>query len=260
MKEVLLEIIKEAGLHIKDKFYTDFEVSSKEGINNLVTEVDKSTEKLIRKRIEETYPEHAILGEEYGGQETRQKGFVWIVDPIDGTVNYAQRIPICCVSIGIMLDGIMKYGAVYNPMMDELFYAEKDKGAFLNGKKIKVSEPRPFKRSCLVTGFPYKHPQKVDIIAIFSKIAAMGVPIRRLGSAALDLCWLACGRFDGFWEFGLNPWDVAAGYLIVKEAGGKVSGFQHENMDVFSKETLASNGHIHQELKEIINNFINEQK
>lgn len=260
MKETLLDIIKEAGAYIKERFHTDFKISSKEGINNLVTEVDKAAEKLIRERIKKTYPEHAILGEEFGGKEEVQSGYVWIVDPIDGTVNYAQGIPICCVSIGIMLHGELILAAVYNPMMEELFFAEKGKGAYLNEERIYVSEARAFERSCLVTGFPYQHPQKVDIIAIFAKIAAMGIPIRRLGSAALDLCWLACGRFDGFWEFSLNPWDVAAGYLIVQEAGGKISGFQHEDMDVFSKETLATNGHIHQELKEIIVNFIKHGK
>lgn len=256
IKEILLATIREAGALIEEKFNTNFKVSSKEGVNNLVTEVDQASERLIRERIEKAFPDHQILGEEYGGEIDKQ-GYLWIVDPIDGTVNYAQGIPICGVSIGLMKDGEMLMGAVYNPMMNELFFAEKGKGAYLNEERIQVSEGREFERSCLVTGFPYRHPEHVDITAIFTHIAKKGIPIRRLGSAALDLCWLACGRFDAFWEFSLNPWDVAAGYLIVQEAGGKVSGFLHDDMDVFSPETLASNGHIHEELNNIIKSFIN---
>lgn len=256
MKEDLVEIIKKAGDYIHSHFQTDFKVSSKEGVNNLVTEIDQGAERLIRDFIQKKYPEHAILGEEYGQHNAQNQEYLWIVDPIDGTINYAQGIPLCCVSIGVMKDGEMLFGAVYNPMMKELFFAEKGQGAYLNDRPIRVSEARPFLKSCLVTGFPYKHPEQVDIVAIFAEVASLGIPIRRLGSAALDLCWVACGRFDGFWEFSLNAWDIAAGYLIVQEAGGKITDFQDEEMNVFSKETLATNGHIHEDLKSVIQKFI----
>lgn len=255
IKEVLIDTIKEAGALILKRFDTEFEITAKEGINNLVTEVDMASERLIRANITSAFPTHHILGEEYGG-EVEKSGYLWIIDPIDGTINYAQGIPLCCVSIGVMKDGEMLFGAVYNPMMKELFFAEKGQGAYLNDRPIRVSEARPFLKSCLVTGFPYKHPEQVDIVAIFAEVASLGIPIRRLGSAALDLCWVACGRFDGFWEFSLNAWDIAAGYLIVQEAGGKITGFQDEEMNVFSKETLATNGHIHEDLKSVIQKFI----
>lgn len=255
MNNKLIQIIEAAGTFIHERFLTDFKVSAKDGLNNLVTEIDQAAEKMIRKEILDAFPDHKILGEEYGGQEELE-GYLWIVDPIDGTVNYAQGIPICGVSIGLMKEGEMIMGAVYNPMMKELFFAEKGKGATLNGEPIKVSEPRDFLQSCLVTGFPYQHPKHVNIVEVFTHMASLGIPIRRLGSAALDLCWVACGRFDGFWEFGLNPWDVAAGYLIVQEAGGKVTPFQSDEMNVFLPETIASNGFIHEELRENIIKFI----
>lgn len=255
MKSKLIEIIQSAGAFIRERFHTDFKVSSKDGLNNLVTEVDQASEKMIRTYIGEAFPDHKILGEEYGGEE-EQHGYLWIVDPIDGTVNYAQGIPICCVSIGLMKNGEMIMGAVYNPMMEELFFAEKGQGATLNGEPINVSAPRDFLQSCFVTGFPYKHPQHANIVEVFTSMASLGVPIRRLGSAALDLCWVACGRFDAFWEFGLNPWDVAAGYLIVQEAGGKVTPFQSDEMNVFLPETIASNGFIHEALRQKITQFI----
>ncbi len=248
MKEILLESVKEAGKFIKDHFNTDFIITNKEGNNNLVTEIDEQSEKIIRNIISTAFPDHGIIGEEY---EAKHKDAIyqWIIDPIDGTVNFANGIPLCCVSIAIMKNEEIIMGAVYNPMMDELFFAEQGKGAYLNDQKIQVSSQKELKTSCLVTGFPYFFPENINITSVFSNLVEQGIPVRRLGSAALDLCWVACGRFDGFWEFNLHPWDIAAGYLIVQEAGGKVSAFQNDESTVWDKESLATNGLIHEALR-----------
>jgi len=248
MKETLLRAVKEAGALIKQHFNGVFEISHKEGINNLVTEVDQACERLISSIIREQYPDHGFVGEEYGefGMEAAYK---WIIDPIDGTVNFAHGVPLCCVSIGVMEGDTMILGAVYNPLMDELFFAEKGKGASLNGKPIHVSEKRHLERAFLVTGFPYHFPTGKNPFSIFERLVTSGIPVRRLGSAALDLCWVACGRFDGFWEYNLNAWDVAAGYLIVEEAGGTVTDFYNKTNSVWDKETLATNGYIHEDLR-----------
>lgn len=248
LKDVLMLAAKEAGAIIKQYFQGDFNVENKDTINNLVTEVDTKAEAKIISVIKETFPEHSIISEEVG--ELLQKSeYKWIIDPIDGTVNFAHGIPICCVSIGLLHHDEMLMGAVYNPMMNELFFAEKGKGAYLNDKPIKVSEKSDFRKAFLVTGFPYKWPKTNEHpIKVFERIILEGLPVRRLGSAAIDLCWVACGRFDGFWEYNLNPWDVSAGYLIVLEAGGRVTDFSGSECSVFDKETLATNGLIHNSL------------
>lgn len=251
MKETLLKAIKEAGLLIQKHFNGPFTVSHKESVNNLVTEVDQASERLITQIIKEAYPDHGIIGEEYGEHDI-QANYKWIIDPIDGTVNYAHGIPLCCISIGLMDGDKMLMGAVYNPMMNELFFAEKGKGAFLNDLPIQVSSKTDFGKAFLVTGFPYHFPEGKNPFSIFERLVTSGIPVRRLGSAALDLCWVACGRFDGFWEYNLNPWDVAAGYLIVEEAGGKVTDFMNNPYTVWDKETLATNGIMHEELRQAI--------
>ena len=250
MKDILLQAIKESGALMLKHFGTNFAIYQKTGINNLVTEIDQASEQLIRKIINNAFPDHGIVGEEYEIQETKTK-YRWIVDPIDGTTNYAHGVPLCCVSIGLMEGEELIMGAVFNPMMNELFFAEKGKGAFLNDKKIQVSENDQFEKAFLVTGFPYNFPDK-NITNTFTKLVNRGLPIRRLGSAALDLCWVACGRFDGFWEYNLHAWDIAAGYLIVQEAGGKITDFQNNPASVWDKETLATNGRIHEELRKVI--------
>ena len=181
--------------------------------------------------------------------------FKWIVDPIDGTVNFANGIPICCVSIGLEKAGNMIMGAVYNPLMDEFFFAEKKWGATLNDKLIKVSEKTDVLHSCLVTGFPYTY---LDMsngpLQVFERFIRNGVPVRRLGSAAIDLCWVAAGRFDGFYEHELQAWDSAAGFIIVEEAGGRVTDFENNPFSPYQPHVLATNGKIHEEMLEIINN------
>ncbi len=252
LKEVLFEATREAGKIISDYFQGSFTVDNKEGINNLVTEVDKHSEKRIIEIIRKHYPTHSIISEEVG-EMIQDSPYQWIIDPIDGTVNFAHGIPICCVSIGLKHNEDLILGTVYNPMMNELFFAEKGKGAFLNEKPISVSTKSDFRKACLVTGFPYKWPDSQEHpIRVFERFILEGLPVRRLGSAAIDLCWVACGRFDGFWEYNLSSWDVAAGYLIVQEAGGRITNFEGAPYSVFDKETLATNGHIHEEMLRLI--------
>ncbi len=256
LKRVLLEAAKAGGAIIKEYFQGSFKVDNKTSINDLVTDVDKHSEKVIIDTIKNTYPEHSIISEEVG-ELIQDSDYNWIIDPIDGTVNFAHGIPICCVSIGLKYKEDLLLGAVYNPIMNELFFAEKGKGATLNGEKITVSEKSEFKKACLVTGFPYKWPKTYEHpIKVFERFIMEGLPVRRLGSAAIDLCWVACGRFDGFWEYNLNPWDVAAGYLIVQEAGGIITNFDGEPYDVDDKETLATNGVIHNDMLKLIRSNI----
>ncbi len=254
LKEILLQATKEAGAIIQQYFQGSFQVDNKEGINNLVTEVDNHSEKRIIEIIREHFPDHSIISEE-AGELIQDSPYQWIIDPIDGTVNFAHGIPICCVSIGLKFGKDLLLGTVYNPMMNELFFAEKGKGAYLNDRKISVSQKTDFRKACLVTGFPYKWPNSTEHpIRVFERFILEGLPVRRLGSAAIDLCWVACGRFDGFWEYNLSSWDVAAGYLIVQEAGGVITNFDGEPYSVFDKQTLATNGHIHENMLQLIRN------
>lgn len=230
-----------------------FSISNKEGVNNLVTEADHAAEKAIIETIRKDFPEHFILSEE-SGEMASSSEYKWIIDPLDGTVNFAHGIPICAVSIGIEKDGEMIMGCVYAPFINELYYAAKGEGASLNNRKITVSGETDVLKSCLVTGFPYTYPKlHRGPLEIFSKLVMQGVPVRRLGSAAIDLCWVAAGRFDGFWEFNLSPWDTAAGEIIVKEAGGTITDFENKPFSCYQKQVLATNGHIHNSLlKEIM--------
>ncbi|HWV67044.1 inositol monophosphatase family protein [Chitinophaga sp.] len=253
LKTTLLKATEASGKILQQYFNGPFEVSSKSTVNDLVTEVDKKSETAIINIIRETYPDHFILSEEVGEIKT-DSSVKWIIDPIDGTVNYANGIPICCVSIGVEKDGEMVLGAVYNPFMNELFVAEKGQGATLNGKPIHVSTKAEVSKSCLVTGFPYQwQDMPNNPLVVFERVIKEGIPVRRLGSAAIDLCWVACGRFDGFYEHHLQAWDSAAGYLIVEEAGGKVTDFSGNRFSPYQKQILATNGHIHSALLDLVN-------
>ncbi len=252
LNSVLIETIRLGGAVIKSNFDADYKVYSKKTINDLVTEIDKKAEQVIIDNIKKYFPDHQILSEEIGSMESSSE-YKWIIDPIDGTVNFVHGIPICCVSIGVEYKGKIVMGAVYNPMLEELFKAEKDKGATLNNRPIQVSAKGEIESSCLVTGFPYRWANvDKDPIKVFETFIRQGLPVRRLGSAAIDLCWVACGRFDGFWEYNLNPWDIAAGYLIIEEAGGKVTNFNGEPYSVYDKQTLATNGLIHDDMLRLI--------
>lgn len=253
LKTTLLKATEASGKILQQYFNGPFEVSSKSTVNDLVTEVDKKSETAIINIIRETYPDHFILSEEVGEMKTASS-VKWIIDPIDGTVNYANGIPICCVSIGVEQDGEMILGAVYNPFMNELFVAEKGKGATLNGVPIHVSTKADVGTSCLVTGFAYQWADSPNNpLQVLERVIKAGIPVRRLGSAAIDLCWVACGRFDGFYEHHLQAWDSAAGFLIVEEAGGKVTNFSGQRYSPYEKEILATNGHVHSALQDLVN-------
>lgn len=253
LQSTLLNAVHEGAKELQRFFNQPYKISNKEGINNLVTEADHASEKAIIDCIKKEFPDHFILSEETG-EIASSSEYKWIIDPIDGTINFSQGIPICCVSIGIEKNGEMIYGCVYNPFMNELFYAEKGKGATLNEQTISVSKKEKLLNSCLVTGFPYTYLDTENgPLQNFEKFIRKGVPVRRLGSAAIDLCWVACGRFEGFYEHKLQAWDSAAGHLIVEEAGGKVTNLQGEKFNVYKHGLVATNGLIHDQLIEVIN-------
>ena len=253
LKQTLLKATDAAGVVIKEYFDKQFTISNKEGINNLVTEVDHKSEAIIIDVIKSSFPNHFILSEEVG-EIAQDSEYKWIIDPIDGTVNYANGIPICCVSIGIEKNGKMIMGAVYNPFINEFFFAEKGLGATMNDKKISVTDRDDVVKSCLVTGFPYTYLDAPNgPLQVFEKFIRKGIPVRRLGSAAIDLCWVAAGRFDGFYEHKLSAWDSAAGFIIVEEAGGKVTDLKGDYYNPYQPGIIASNGKIHDELVRIVN-------
>lgn len=229
---------------------------------DLVTKADGLSEKLIIKSITKKFPGHKILAEEQycrsksSGYCVGKSDFTWVIDPLDGTTNYSHQFPFYCVSIALVNDDKTLLGVVYNPNLDEMFYASSGRGAYLNGKRIHVSKVKTLGQGLLCTGFPYiirQHPG--DNFRNFQRFCLRAQAIRRAGSAALDLCYLAAGRFDGFWERELKPWDTAAGALIVIEAGGKTTDFKDNEYNLFrDKEILASNGLIHRDMMKVINN------
>jgi myo-inositol-1(or 4)-monophosphatase len=248
IKNTLLRAMDAGAAELRRYFNGNFTIASKSSVNDLVTEADHASEKAIIKIIQDKHPDHFILSEETGSVHT-DSNIKWIIDPIDGTINFANGIPICCVSIGVEQDCEMIMGAVFNPFMNELFFAEKGKGATLNEKPIKVSDKDNLLTSCLVTGFPYQYLDAANgPLEIFEKLIRKSIPVRRLGSAALDLCWTAAGRFDGFYEHKLQAWDSAAGYLIVQEAGGIVTDLKGDKFNPYQPGIIASNGKIHEQL------------
>lgn len=254
LKSAITEAAHAGAKEILRFFNSDFKVSKKEGVNNLVTEADHAAEKAIIEVIHRYYPDHQVLGEESGAL-VKDSAYKWIIDPIDGTVNFAHGIPLNCVSIAIEHEQEIIMGAVYNPHLNEFFFAEKGKGATLNDRPIRVSDEQEAIHACLVTGFPYTYINMPNgPLEIFERFVRKGVPVRRLGSAAIDLCWVACGRFDGFYEHKLEPWDSAAGYLIVEEAGGRVTDLDGNKFSVYQHKILATNGKIHDEMVEVIQN------
>lgn len=253
MKNTLLKATEAGANELLRFFNGEFKIANKEGSNNPVTEGDYAAEKAIFGIIQHDFPGHFILSEE-SGEIIMDSEYKWIIDPIDGTVNFANGIPICCVSIGLEHNGKIIMGAVYNPMMNEFFFAEKGKGATMNDETIMVSHQTEVTKSCLATGFPYTYPDATNgPLESFNWLIRKGVAVRRLGSAALDLCWVAAGRFDGFYEHKVNAWDSAAGFLMVTEAGGKVTDFAANDYSVYQPQILATNGKIHDEMLAIIN-------
>ena len=256
LKTTLINAVKAGASELTRFFNKSFTVSNKQGINNLVTEADHASEKAILELIKKEFPDHYILSEE-AGEIIQDSNYKWIIDPIDGTVNFAHGIPICCVSIAIEHRGEIIMASVFNPNLNELFFAEKGEGAMLNEKTIQVSEKINVINACLVTGFPYTY---LDMpngpLQVFERFIRKGVPVRRLGSAAIDLCWVAAGRFDGFYEHKLEAWDSAAGYLIVEEAGGRVTDFKGNKFSPYQPHVLATNGNIHDEMLKWINDAL----
>jgi myo-inositol-1(or 4)-monophosphatase len=251
--DVAIEAAREAGKIQLEKIGKLKDIQTKYNQdNNLVTEADKESEQKIFQIIKDAYPDHEILSEESGSLPA-DSNYKWIIDPLDGTVNYAHSIPIFSVSIGIEKNGEVIAGLVYDPSRNDMFTAIKNEGAFLNGQKIKVSKTMTLNNSMLVTGFPYNVKENpFNCIGHFNNFLLVSRAIRRLGSAALDACYIACGRFDGFWEVSLNPWDMAAGSLIVEEAGGRVSNLKGSKLDLYDGPFLATNGLIHDQMVETL--------
>lgn len=252
---IAIEAALLAGEMLRQGFGTHFSISSKEGKHNLVTEYDHRSEKVIIDFIQQNVKDSYFLAEESGKTGKDVGGIFWIIDPLDGTVNFAHQIPVFSISIAAQKEGQTISGVVFQPMTHELFVAEIGKGAFLNGQKLKVSDVMHLDRAILATGFPYnlaKNP--FHCIDHFIEILKVGIPIRRLGSAAIDLAYTAAGRFEGFFEVELSPWDVAAGKLLIEEAGGKVTHWDKRPFNIHSQETLwASNGHLHDTVSSILN-------
>jgi myo-inositol-1(or 4)-monophosphatase len=241
-------IAREAGALLMPYFHRGLKIEYK-GDADLVTAADRASEKMIRERISQQFPSHDVLGEEQG-LDDQGGDYRWYVDPLDGTTNFAHGYPVFCVSLALEHRASSRRvaGVVYDPTRDELFSAEVGKGAQLNGKAIHVSKAATLKECLLATGFPSHKRHKNPNIHFYHQITLRTHGVRRAGSAALDLCNVASGRFDGFWEFNLNPWDTAAGVLIVEEAGGKVSRYDGSEFRIDSSETLASNGLVHEAL------------
>ena len=241
------------GKILRQGFGTSFKISSKEGKNNLVTEYDNKSEKAIIDLIKSRFPSHRFWAEESGITGNDDSEITWIIDPLDGTVNFAHNLPIFSVSIAAIKGKEILCGVVYHPILDELFVAVKGQGATLNGEKISPSKTDDLSSAFLVTGFPYNvHENPGQCIDHFVWVVQSGIPIRRLGSAALDLAYVACGRFDGFWEINLHPWDVAAGVLLVREAGGTVSQYDGADYWITNDNMLSTNGIIHGQIIETL--------
>ncbi len=253
MLNFAIETARDAGRVLLEKFGR-IESVTKKGDINLVTEADLASEALIVERIKSHFPRHAILAEEAGNAVVTGEdgGHKWIIDPLDGTTNYAHGYPCFCVTIALEHEGEIVLGVTYDPTRDELFTAEKGRGATLNGKPIRVSRTDELGNALLVTGFPYdiKHREKFARHLTEFLLTSRGV--RRDGSAAIDLAYVACGRFDGFWEEGLNPWDVAAGKLLIEEAGGTVSYYNGSPFSIYTPPIVASNGTIHAEMLNVL--------
>lgn len=249
-KKTAIEAAFKSGSFIKRSSGKVLQISYK-GRDDIVTNVDKESEEIIIDILRSRFPDHSVLSEEIGEIEGRND-HRWIIDPLDGTTNFAHAFPFFCVSIALEIAGSVALGVVYDPMRGELFYAESGMGAWLNNKKIKVSEVDKLSGAFLATGFSYGVRRKDKNVVNFRKFLTKAMAIRRAGSAALDLSYVACGRFDGFWEMDLHPWDSAAGYLIVKEAKGKVTRFNGDEYSPYHNNILASNGKIHQQMVRLL--------
>ena len=255
--DVLLESAitagKNAGSLLLDYARTGFRIEHKNPIN-LVTDADHAAERCIIDHLRAQFPTHGFLAEEQGRVEPSPSPYLWIIDPLDGTTNFAHGYPAFCVSIGLEYRGRCLLGVVFDPSRNELFTAVEKGGAYLNGRSIHVSPTIDLNSSLLVTGFAYDiRDTPRNNLDHFAKFALKAQGLRRTGSAALDLCYVAAGRFDGFWEVRLNPWDMAAGSVIVQEAGGRLTDFHGNTLSIYGQELVASNSHIHHAMLAVLN-------
>jgi myo-inositol-1(or 4)-monophosphatase len=256
LKELLdqvIEISKETGQYLKNErsTITASEIEMKSGKNDLVSRADKEAERRFVAFLRKLLPEAGYIAEEGTGE--RAEEYNWIIDPLDGTTNYLFGIPCYCTSVALWKNGDILVGVIYDPERDECFSAAKGHGAFLNGNPISVSQQGDMKLTLLATGFPYDNKgRQMDYLKILAEVNANSRGIRRLGAAAVDMAYVACGRLDGFYEYGLNAWDVAAGALIIEEAGGKVSDFYGKNDYLFGSTLVCDNGLIHQSLVDLV--------
>ena len=250
-----IEAVVRAGDLQMAQFGGDFQIDKK-GTIDLVTEVDVAVEHMFRALVAERFPDHAVLAEEMGGAAAAPAGPCWVFDPIDGTTNFAHELPIFCSSLALEIDGVAEVAAVYDPTRKELFTAERGGGAFLNGTPLRVSAATRLVDAMLVTGFPYDiHSRVEEIVGLFAAFVGQVRAVRRLGSAAIDLCYVAAGRLDGFWESDLKAWDIAGGALIVAEAGGTITNMAGEPFTSRGGHVLATNGHLHTAMLGVITAF-----
>jgi myo-inositol-1(or 4)-monophosphatase len=248
MKDFAVELAQEAGQVLMDHLKRRLAVESKSSEIDLVTEADVASEKLIVEAIRRRYPKHSILSEEGLGEEQAGE-FLWLIDPLDGTTNYAHGYPVFCVSIALQREGETVLGVTYDPVRDELFWAEQGQGAYCNGQRLSVSGVVGLRHSLLATGFPYARASIEDNnVAEFGRVMPQVQGVRRGGAATLDMAYVAAGRLDGYWEFHLSPWDWAAGDLLVREAGGRTSDVSGQPWRLRNNSMVASNGLLHEEL------------
>lgn len=249
-------IAREAGALLKS-YYERGVTAEFKGDVDIVTEADRASEKLIGKRLKTTFPQHGVFGEE-GTRQQLDSEYRWYIDPLDGTTNFAHGFPYFCVSMGLEhrpagtpadADGVIVAGVIYEPLRDELFIAEKGKGAYLNGRRIHVASTALLQESLIATGFPSRKRHESPNIHFYQEFTLRSHGVRRAGAAAVDLAYVACGRLEGFWEFNLNPWDTAAGSLLVTEAGGEITRFDGASFLLDSHEVLATNGKIGKEMR-----------
>lgn len=252
--EAARQAVKEAG-KILTGLFGKLKKINKKGEIDLVTEADIRSEKAILKIIREIFPDDGLLTEE-SGEIDNDSERLWIIDPLDGTTNYAHSFPFFAISIALQVEGEIVMGQVFNPILNEHFEAVKGHGAFLNKRPIKVSKTEKLRESLLATGFPYTiYRDHEGVIDIFTRMIVSAQGVRRPGAAAIDLCYVAAGRFDGFWEQDLNPWDTAAGSLIAREAGGLLSDYKGDAYSPFKKTIVAANPHIFKEMLKVLNPY-----
>jgi myo-inositol-1(or 4)-monophosphatase len=251
------EIVLKAGAIQMERRDTGFRIDKK-GAIDLVTEVDLECERMCRTILAERFSDHDVLAEELGATTSARtpSRFRWVFDPLDGTTNYAHGLPIFCSSLALEINGRPAVAAIYDPTRRDLFTAERDHGARMNGEPLRVSATERLLDALLVTGFPYNvHKDAGDLVALFGEFLARARAVRRLGSAALDMCYVAAGRFDGFWEQHLKPWDVAAGVLLIEEAGGRVTGIDGAPFDAAAGHLIAANDRLHGQMLAVVREF-----